>query len=505
MNRPGKFYGLLVRLYPGRFRAEFGAEMEAVFGYALEDARRAGMGAVARLVLHELIDLPASLAREHGRALIESRDPLSQAAPAAAGAAGGLASPRPPKVSGRAESLLAALPFVLLGLAMAVPLLVREAFRFSAGSSLEQVFTIILVAVLGVGLLVSYFMYWLHDRPRWTATWTVMWLVAAWGAFYSGITALGLKNPWSEGIDILLPVLMPLLISYLLYKAACRERLAGVLASLPVVLGVWIPATEMTPDLLEGLVNGAAWLLGAAAALAVLRLQRLETRMAVALGLGLLAGLGYTWLGIYHGGMLPFSEPGPNPRALFTAYAPVAAVCAALVAGPQLGASLARLGRRSRPGGTAAYRTALAGMLVLLAGGLGGIQYSDATLWTWLPGLQPFFLWLMDIGLWPSSPNLLLVYLGLLIYLGGVVWLARSAARAGTSPAPLALVLTLFLPLGAVVPLLQAVDVYSGGSNFGAALAVFAFSLAWAGLSMWVTGRESRLPAPPVRRSQTPG
>jgi len=41
-----RLYALLLRLYPAAFRAEFGAEMTAVFTQALADARQRGRSAL---------------------------------------------------------------------------------------------------------------------------------------------------------------------------------------------------------------------------------------------------------------------------------------------------------------------------------------------------------------------------------------------------------------------------------------------------------------------------
>ena len=52
------FYATLLRLYPRRFRAEFGDEMQSVFNEAICD--KSGRRSVL-LFLRELCDLPSSL------------------------------------------------------------------------------------------------------------------------------------------------------------------------------------------------------------------------------------------------------------------------------------------------------------------------------------------------------------------------------------------------------------------------------------------------------------
>ncbi|MFQ5578615.1 MAG: hypothetical protein ACE5G8_16685, partial [Anaerolineae bacterium] len=66
-RRLARLYGGLLRLYPPRFRAEYGAELQAVFTLAAEEAAEQGRRAVVRLALRELRDLPAAIIREHRR------------------------------------------------------------------------------------------------------------------------------------------------------------------------------------------------------------------------------------------------------------------------------------------------------------------------------------------------------------------------------------------------------------------------------------------------------
>lgn len=58
-------YARLLRLYPRRFYATFGAEMRQVFAQALDEARREGFTSLAVLCWRELRDLPGSIVREH--------------------------------------------------------------------------------------------------------------------------------------------------------------------------------------------------------------------------------------------------------------------------------------------------------------------------------------------------------------------------------------------------------------------------------------------------------
>lgn len=58
-------YQQLLQVYPRSFRAEFGAEMEAVYDDLLADARRQGIMAVVSLVCRELAHAPGAILRAH--------------------------------------------------------------------------------------------------------------------------------------------------------------------------------------------------------------------------------------------------------------------------------------------------------------------------------------------------------------------------------------------------------------------------------------------------------
>jgi hypothetical protein len=60
-------YIAALRLYPARFRAEFGDEMAETLASALRDASDAGPWSLAALLLSELRDFPGCLLREHIR------------------------------------------------------------------------------------------------------------------------------------------------------------------------------------------------------------------------------------------------------------------------------------------------------------------------------------------------------------------------------------------------------------------------------------------------------
>ena len=70
-------YGLLIRLFPRRFRDEFGEEMTAVFTQVMMEAVERGRWAVTTVYLRELRDLPLNLVREHWHSLTKKELPMT--------------------------------------------------------------------------------------------------------------------------------------------------------------------------------------------------------------------------------------------------------------------------------------------------------------------------------------------------------------------------------------------------------------------------------------------
>lgn len=62
-----KIYSLLLLLYPRSYRAEYGSELQAVFGLSFDNALMLGRLQSMHLVLRELISLPWAIIQEHLR------------------------------------------------------------------------------------------------------------------------------------------------------------------------------------------------------------------------------------------------------------------------------------------------------------------------------------------------------------------------------------------------------------------------------------------------------
>ncbi len=356
-------YRLLLRLYPPAFQARFSSEMEEVFSSALDDARLRGRLNPLATLLKELADLPAGLAHSYAFSMSNALQP--QLTPQAAG--GGLASPPPrgPEPRGSwLEAFLTGLPQFLLGLVSGLPLLLAAAGVGGENSA----FGVALGILAALAVLTSFIVYLRLGRPRWAASWYFYWFMMAviiiTGFFTWAFPELDLSAITNGTIFLFLCCLA---LTFVLYHITIRDRLRGLLAAVPVMMGLWIINLEFVPDGPEGINWLATSLLAGLICMAVLRLNRPDHGLILVVCMAALVGLPYSYLGIYMGGTLHFSEPGPNLRAVLSSFAPQFGVTAALAIGPQLAVTLREIGRRSGAGGKLAYRLALLGLLLSMA------------------------------------------------------------------------------------------------------------------------------------------
>lgn len=444
-------YRFLLRLYPPAFRARFAEEMQAVFVQALEEAAARGWRALAGLLATEAFDQPLSLARQHWRAMSGWEGQMSGAVGANLAGGGTLAMRGDPR-SSWSEAALAGLPHLMVGLVTGLPLLLGAAgwidLTTPPGSTLWTVFGVLfLLAVLGSFVLVIARRR-AERLPLWAASWRPYWVMGAYAAVLLLQQWVTGDVGWFPLMDFLVYVIVPLLFAFGLYYAARADRLRGLLSALPCMVLPWLITNEFVPDGPEGLVTLGSWLLAGLAAMVIVRSQRLGAGLAIALGVVVLGGFAHARNGIYLGGMLPFSEPGPSLKAVIDAYVPILAVTCAMGLGPQLARSLRELGLRGAlQGGIWAYRLSLAGILIAMLGMLLRINsvINGTGLWGPYPALRPLIDWVMRLGLYPDVTWLVVV--GGVIYAAGFVFTVRAAGKAGGLPGwPVVGLLFLALP-----------------------------------------------------------
>ncbi len=149
---PRRLYGLLLTLYPRKYRDEYGEELQSVFDLTLDDAMRTGRFEVALVVLRELISLPPAIIYEHLR---ERRKAKMI----------GKFSSRFDFAPGSIREFLTALyPFILVGFIEPLMTVLMISSLLTPRSTLVNGIGIFIVASLGILLLIGL----VKGLPRWS-------------------------------------------------------------------------------------------------------------------------------------------------------------------------------------------------------------------------------------------------------------------------------------------------------------------------------------------------
>jgi hypothetical protein len=332
--------------------------MAGVFADGLADARRAGQE--TRFVLREALRLPAGLADVYLWMAQASGDgQMALSTPGAsgnAGAPGGRAGWRP--------ALLGGLPHGLMGLIIVLSTWTEGAVSVLGvwgGGLMLVAFGLILLGVTGYNLR--------RGWQPWSGTWIGYLGVVLFvgGAF---LTQQLLRDSPAEGwaIPITSLMVMPLGLAYLLYRLAAADRWKGLSAAVPLTALVWAFFLEFVPTRSETLAWGWIFLLAFTATTFSLRTRRFGLALLLGLVIPAVGGLPFVYLGVYQGGTLPFSEPGPSLAEVMRQYVPFVTAVLSIPLGPQLARQARALGRKTgSSGGRVFYRMALGGVLLGLA------------------------------------------------------------------------------------------------------------------------------------------
>lgn len=440
-------YDSLLRLYPPRFRAEFAEEMQAVFASAASEAARCGALPLARLCLRELRDLPASLAREHWRALRAKGTAMSEA--------------RPP--GSWKDAVFAGLPHLLLVVLALLPL-----GTIQRGSTIYPVFLFILSGFIAAALAIA----WRRGWPRWSASWCV----------YVAVFALLLPR--------LALFTAPLVIAAWLYWITQRDQIKGLLVATPLMLLFWSPVLEFVEPAIHNSIQWGMVLLAGVIAIAIVRLNNVRTGLWLALDASLLTGLLAAYARTYWNYLPPeYSEP-PTLAVWAGRFAPQLVVGSALVIGPLLFWGLRKIGKRSGRAGLWGYRLALGGLALNLFGNLG---YYVSCFLQLIINTGPARLWFNMI-----------IYLGLLLCLGGALWLGAAARRDKAPLGPASLALLVLIPPALPLTWMLLLPIWSGYRILPAGFSfvlydladihkylVYAVGIVWLLLGGWLIARLS--------------
>jgi hypothetical protein len=337
---------------------------------------------------------------------------------------------------------LAALPFLLMLLADGLPKLLTESGLLRWEDAGLRILNTGLVVLLAACALAAFLLAWRQRWPAWSATWYLFFCIPLL------LLAVGLSS-WltQERFDttinqeVVLYVWIPLFLAVLLYSVTRSSPLRGLLAALPVVTLLWFPNMEFVPDWMELVVKVPSTALVCLAIFLTLRLGDWRAGVLVILAVNLVVGALYAYAGIYYGGMLPFSAPGPSPLEVARSLVPQYLATSAVLLGPLFAWKIRQVGRAGGQSGKIAYHLALAGLLLVIMANLAGLL---RTMQTSLP---------YNAGSASTSPELALM-VGLVAYLLGVIWLYTYRQLPRTVSGWVALILLTLLPLAIPMVLL---------------------------------------------------
>ena len=215
---------------------------------------------------------------------------------------------------------------------------------------------------------------------------------------------------------------------------------------------------------------------------------RLARGLYAILAMNLAVGALFAYAGIYYGGTLPFTAPGPNFVEVVRSLIPQYLATSAVLMGPLFAWRFRQAGLAGGRGGKIAYHLALAGLLLVIVANLAGLMLT------------------MQVDSPNSSagdPLVPVIILGLGVYLVGLIWLYRYELFPRTASGLAEGILLPLLPLGIPVMLMMPFiswkwpvsNLYGIPLLWALPHAVsLALGLVWLGLSVWVVTRGGETP-----------
>jgi hypothetical protein len=397
-----KLFLLAIKLYPRQFRFRFESEMEEIFHAGLLQACEEGM--LAGFILRELLQLPGSLAGVYMWSMSTGQGRQVAVSSMGGGGTSGVNTPG----EGWGASFMAGLPHLLMGI-----IIIGTEIIYGIKGVNQNIFNYLLIIVfslLFVGVLI-------FNISKGWKNWAASWIVYMFGVTIAllGVVASDLphtiikNNAWVSEVQVLV---IPLVLAYMLYKVASRNRLRGLLAAVPPMAIIWLYFLESVPALQKSLAWGWMFLLAFTATVMMLRTKRFSVALGLAMAVPVLGGFPFVYLGVFMGGTLPFPEPGPGLQEVIRQYLPFLAMVLTIVLGPQLAVKLRAVGYESRNvGGKIFYRLALGGILLALA----------MTMMQWEMAISDFSI--------PQKVMQFSFIASAMLYLVGFVFLAWSVKR----------------------------------------------------------------------------
>jgi hypothetical protein len=379
------------------------------------------------------------------------------------------------------DIFLAALPVILVSLVAGLPMLLVELGLLSWESAGLRFLNIGLAVLLVACLLAISILAWRRRWPLWSALWYPVFVPLV--LLLAGLSVLQAVFDFTIDQEMVMYVWLPLFIAVLLYAVSRLHPLRGLLAALPVIYLLWIPNMEFVANSIEIAITVTAILLVCLAVAFVLRRDDWRSGLYAILAMNLAVGALYAYAGIYHGGTLPFTAPGPNFVEVVRSLIPQYLATSAILLGPLFAWRFRQAGLAGGRSGKIAYHLALAGLLLVIMANLGSLML---TMQADSPGSSA------------SDPMLPFLILGLGAYLVGVIWLYRYEPFPKTAAGWAESILLPFLPLGIPIMFIMPFitwkwpvsDLYGIPLLWVLPHAVsLSLGLVWLGLSVWVVTR----------------
>jgi hypothetical protein len=486
-----RLYATLLRCYPSSFRAQFGAEMRAIFAEAADEAATRGWVSLAGFLLRELRDWPGALLQAHWRALRKGtmmNEKIENAA---------VPSDNPPALLDRyapapwREALLAGLPHALVALTFQAAAVATAHGLIPSASEGGSVIEIVLVAAFSLSIVAAMAIAWRRGWPRWSASWfgyAFLLLVLPLGsALQEWKMPLGSWRLMLLLPDAYIRLLVPLLLAAMLFALGLRNRSRFLLTVLPLLLLLWMPMLEFSWYPLRTVVVLVAWLGAALAAVLIARAGNVRAGAWMALALNLVVGLAYTYVPTYHAQFPPgapahYSLP-PTFLDWLNRFAPGMLATSVVILEPLLVRRLWVLGRRSGALGTLGFRLSLVGLVLLLA--------ADLTASWWFGSGWMSIIRAWGYGVARGLPLSVLAYVAMFLCFSGAISFGAALLRTRPSIEEGA---SLFLVFALVVmPLILALPIAYNLWDIRAIPKIWGYvvGLPWLALGVWLITRRS--------------